>query len=710
MRVPTESENVILNTDVKSIVTERIPQSREVASGMKNLGNTCYMNAVLQALAHAPELCHAIDSLPHHSVCPIAIQNEIDEKLRQLQKQSQKESKNLTESGSTSTSPLPDSNTNSTNTSKKKSRKKKVNLLEEAGILTGKFCALCEFEKHIVRSHKSGANQYSLDSNMDASSSSNHFGNDSKNTNSTTSSPMGGNNQPAIVIPADFVKGFISDVAPGFKLGVQEDSHEFLRLLIDAMQTCCKNAAQKKYMKSENISEQQIEKQIREEYPFLLFQGTVESSVKCNACKETSITLDPFEDIGLEVTTISRALSCSTSMNSSLEKPSIQLADVPASLERFTRKEQLDAQYKCEKCGVLGSATKQTRLARIPPILTLHLKRFRYGQQSSSSLESRGISSGVNGSSNYGGVSGTSSSHSNNGNNSKFLHNIDFSSSGFGGTSGSAKIEGHIRFDQFFDIRPFLTTELKKSHRAMFCRLFAVIVHTGKNSHSGHYISYVRNLAKNEWWKMDDSRIMRVSTEEVVHSEAYMLFYRVVDHPVAAKLKSKSLEQVQYWRNLEDERKKKEMDQMILIKQNKATNVTDEIKNKSISITSTKQKDHKRQNSSINSSSKKNVSQTNDTSPNCKENNISCSNNSNEHNTGSKKRIIPKYVDGYEWAEKRMKMLDVLSPIIHRIDDKISDGVNFKFEYFQFITNEASAGGKIGCGPSGVSGQFEIIL
>ena len=35
---------------------------------------------------------------------------------------------------------------------------------------------------------------------------------------------------------------------------------------------------------------------------------------------------------------------------------------------------------------------------------------------------------------------------------------------------------------------------------------------------------------------MDDSRISLVSTEEVLRSEAYMLFYRVVDHPYSKKL------------------------------------------------------------------------------------------------------------------------------------------------------------------------------
>jgi hypothetical protein len=105
------------------------------------------------------------------------------------------------------------------------------------------------------------------------------------------------------------------------------------------------------------------------------------------------------------------------------------------------------------------------------------------------------------------------------------------------GKSGSAKIEGHSKFEQILDLRPCLTEKLQAKHSNMFCRLFAVIVHAGKNSHSGHYIAYVRNITKNEWWKMDDARITVASIQEVMNAEAYMLFYRVVEHPFAIDLR-----------------------------------------------------------------------------------------------------------------------------------------------------------------------------
>jgi len=482
-----------------------IIQKREVATGVVNLGNTCYINAVLQALAHAPELCLAIECESHYKTCPVALRN------------SARRQKNLGEAhdaahlaanvdnkflGVENREAVLTRTTRSCKAKNSRRNRRSPSCTETNSDDLDEFCLLCEIEKHLIRVHSSG----SFDSTVSC----------------LKSSECNGSTEA--VAPSTFVHGFIKHVAPGgFKLGVQEDSHEFLRLLIDEMQKCCVRAGKNEEATSNNKTRAELEnhtetkdkKEVvgdtkiehslpsnRSDYAFRLFRGTVESIVTCSNCGAISSKIDPIEDIGLEVTSDSSGKSTSNLASTR------NLLDVTSALDKFTAMEHLDSGYKCEKCGETGSATKQSRLVSIPPILTLHLKRFRYG------------SNGKN--------VGQSFPYSR-------RRNSELSSllnSGVSGTSGSAKIEGHVKFEQVFDIRPYLTEEKKCEIKSMFCRLFAVVVHAGKNSHSGHYISYVRNVQKNEWWKMDDSRVTRVAKDEVVGAEAYMLFYRVVDHPV----------------------------------------------------------------------------------------------------------------------------------------------------------------------------------
>jgi len=482
-----------------------------------------------------------------------------------------------------------------------------------------KFCALCEVEQHLARVHKNATNR----------------------------------EKP--VAPSVFVHGFIDRVAPWFKLGQQEDSHEFLRLLIDAMQRSCKRARTSQENQDtppEKMYDDMDTKSKDMEYPFRLFSGTVESNVTCEYCKSSSSTLDPIEDIGLDVTPMASSSSSSP--------PPGFLADVGSALQRFARAEALDASYKCDKCGNVGRATKQSRLASIPPILTLHLKRFRYGETQNSASASNGHS--------------TRRSHR-----SSEVSQLLSSNSGdfFAGKSGSAKIEGHSKFEQILDLKPYLTEELQAKHSNMFCRLFAVIVHAGKNSHSGHYISYVRNIAKNEWWKMDDARVTVAPISEVMNAEAYMLFYRVVEHPVAVELRSQA-------KKLEDDFMKE------TAKELKATSKAD-----------TSGEADKRTGTDT---SKQNIRSTKGAKQEAN------SRNGSPVKNNPRKRKSPEFTSGDDWARAKTSLPEYLVSQFKDIELHISEFVQFKPEFFKLLTEQASKGNaKVGHGPSSGICEDDIV-
>ncbi|XP_053103903.1 ubiquitin carboxyl-terminal hydrolase 33 isoform X1 [Hemicordylus capensis] len=88
----------------------------------------------------------------------------------------------------------------------------------------------------------------------------------------------------------------------------------------------------------------------------------------------------------------------------------------------------------------------------------------------------------------------------------------------------STKIGTHVSFPlEGLDLQPFLAKD--SPAQIVIYDLLSVICHHGTAS-NGHYIAYCRNNLNNRWYEFDDQSVTEVTESTVENAEAYVLFYR----------------------------------------------------------------------------------------------------------------------------------------------------------------------------------------
>jgi ubiquitin C-terminal hydrolase len=143
---------------------------------------------------------------------------------------------------------------------------------------------------------------------------------------------------------------------------------------------------------------------------------------------------------------------------------------VQHALATFTAPELLDANYMCEQCDERRRAVKQACIQRAPQTLTLCLKRFR----------------------------------------TAFV----------GKSIEMTKFGGHVDFPATLDLAPFCTAECAGS---LIYKLQGVVVHSGGNTKSGHYVAYTRT--SQGWHYFSDTTVRASSLPDALGQQAYLLFY-----------------------------------------------------------------------------------------------------------------------------------------------------------------------------------------
>lgn len=148
------------------------------------------------------------------------------------------------------------------------------------------------------------------------------------------------------------LKALLRDVCSQFRPGRQEDAHEFVRGLLDAITTAemagCMAVRRRVRITREIEARSSVHR---------LFGGMLQSCIRCFSCGHRSTNLEPFLDLSLEIQ------GCK---------------GVVAALKKFTSQERLsgDKPYRCSGCKKKVNANKRLTIRRAPNVLTLHLKRF----------------------------------------------------------------------------------------------------------------------------------------------------------------------------------------------------------------------------------------------------------------------------------------------------------------------------------------------
>lgn len=246
----------------------------------------------------------------------------------------------------------------------------------------------------------------------------------------------------------------------------EQDAHEFWQFLIHQIHK--NDTKSSKYIKNKQ-STPALEFESRKPFQshnsncdciiHRIFSGTLESTLTCTVCGTNRKIEDPMLDVSLEI-------------QDKQNNEKVSLKDLHSCFRKYTRVEELDVLYECSSCKERTKVTKRLHLNKLPPILSIQLKRF----------EHIGVSS---------------------------------------------KIDYHIDIPIILDVRDYVSDSMDSKQITNY-ELFGIICHLG-NVNTGHYLAYVKNIS-GAWFKFDDATITRVTESEVKKVNAYMLVYCIYDN------------------------------------------------------------------------------------------------------------------------------------------------------------------------------------
>lgn len=256
-------------------------------------------------------------------------------------------------------------------------------------------------------------------------------------------------------------------VVPRFRGYQQQDAHEFLRYMLDRLHTELLNI-----LPYPHSSRDFIGAKGKSTIVTTIFGGVLQNEVNCLMCGTESKKHDPFLDLSLDIPH-QYVVNKNGGKTKEEDIPVCKLSDC---LNSFTALEELaDTElYYCSNCKKKQKSTKKFWIRRLPNVLCLHLKRFRW--------------------------------------NNCFR----------------IKIDNYVKFPiHGLDMSKFILTNMHETRGSCsgnnLYDLAAVIVHHGTGAGSGHYTAYATH--EGHWFHFNDSTVTCSDEETVAKCKAYIFFY-----------------------------------------------------------------------------------------------------------------------------------------------------------------------------------------
>ena len=273
-----------------------------------------------------------------------------------------------------------------------------------------------------------------------------------------------------VVSPARFLEILRRDNEM-FRTAMHQDAHEFLNLLlndvVENVEIHQKKLEEEKGMMNGSAEKSGFEQALAKAMPKAsstrwvhdLFEGTLTSETKCLTCENISQRDEVFLDLSVDLEDHTSVTSC---------------------LRKFSEEEMLCERNKfhCDNCGGLQEAEKRMKIKRLPKILALHLKRFKYTED----LQRL----------------------------QKLFHRVVYP----------------------YHLRLFNTTDDAEDPDRLY-ELYAVVVHIGGGPYHGHYVAIIKTEDRG-WLLFDDELVEPVDKSYVQNffgdkpglACAYVLFYQ----------------------------------------------------------------------------------------------------------------------------------------------------------------------------------------